>query len=212
MSDRHRRFLDSDILSWDRYQRAHFMQSLVGPRAVFLVGSINAAGQANAAPFNSVQHLSADPPQISILVRPAGSTPRHTLENIRETKWFTLSSVGPDLIERAHQASAKYPWDENEFESLDIPVFVSDTHDVPYVKASRFCLGLELAEMHRVGACQATLLVGTVREVFVPDSVPSPDGHIPPAEEGPVTVTGLNHYGYVESLKRLRYPASLISP
>ena len=208
----HHHYTREKILSWGRYRRAHFMQSLVGPRAMFLVGTVNADGRGNAAPFNTVQHLSAEPPQISILVRPEGDNPRHTMRNILETRWFTLNSVSPGLIERAHHASAKYTDAESEFEHLDIPVFYSPTHKVPYVEESRFCLGVELAEQHTIGHTGSTLLVGDVREVYAPAVDVKSDGHMGPTKHGPVVVSGLDHYGKVRSIERMDYPAKVINP
>jgi flavin reductase (DIM6/NTAB) family NADH-FMN oxidoreductase RutF len=48
-----------DIHAMDKLVRVQFATSLPGPKPICWIGSVNAVGQTNLAPFSSVLHFSA---------------------------------------------------------------------------------------------------------------------------------------------------------
>ena len=99
--------------------RATFINSLGGFKSVLLVGTRSGNGQENLAIFSSFFHLGANPPLFGLVVRPDVS-PRHTLENILETKQFTLNQITEDFFEKAHHTAARYPKEISEFQAAGL--------------------------------------------------------------------------------------------
>lgn len=87
------------------YKRA-FINSLAGFRKVVLIGSKSADGDTNLAIFNSLIHLGANPAIFGLINRP-DSLQRDTLQNIVETKEYTLNYVQSSQYKKAHQTSAR---------------------------------------------------------------------------------------------------------
>ena len=99
-------FSKNDIESFEQRYRANFINSLSGYKSAYLVGT-QGKDNSNLAIFNSVFHIGANPALIGMISRP-NSVPRHTLENIRLNKFYTLNHVETSFLKQAHQTSARY--------------------------------------------------------------------------------------------------------
>ena len=86
-----------DFDTIEKRDRARFINSLSGFKSLCLVGTKDSQGQSNLAPISSVFHIGADPALMGMIFRPH-STPRHSLENIIETKCFSLNHVHKDIL------------------------------------------------------------------------------------------------------------------
>jgi flavin reductase (DIM6/NTAB) family NADH-FMN oxidoreductase RutF len=97
----------SNIESMQKRFRATFINSISGYKSLNLVGTRSVKGVSNLAPFNSIIHIGSNPPLIGMIVRP--QTEEHqTLQNIKDTFYYTLNHVQESFVEKAHQSSAKY--------------------------------------------------------------------------------------------------------
>ena len=72
-------------------QRATLINNLCGLRSANLIATRGKA-TTNLAIFNSVIHLGSDPALIGIVFRPL-TVERHTYDNIKEFKAFTVNAV-----------------------------------------------------------------------------------------------------------------------
>ncbi len=106
-----------DIEQLEQRYRAAFINSLAGFRQVVLVGTKSVGGHTNLAIFNSLIHLGANPAIFGLLNRP-DSVQRDTLQNILETKEYTLNYIGSPQYQKAHQTSARYDKGISEFEKV----------------------------------------------------------------------------------------------
>ena len=104
-------YSDFDALD-DRF-RVNLINALSGFKSANLIGSVCTQGQTNLAIISSVVHLGANPPLMAYINRPA-SVERHTLDNILDTGQFTLNHVNIDIIEAAHQSSARYNKEQSQ--------------------------------------------------------------------------------------------------
>ena len=105
MSD-HKIIRTEDLEQMETRYRASFVNSLGGFKSVVLIGTKNNEGQENLAIFNSLIHIGANPALCAFIVRPDVS-PRHTLENIIETGFYTINHLNSDIYKFAHQTSAR---------------------------------------------------------------------------------------------------------
>ena len=108
-----------EIENFEKIYRTSFINSLAGFRQAVLVGTKSSRGAANLAIFNSLIHLGAHPALFGLISRP-DSVARHTLENIIETNEYTLNYVRKNDYEKAHQTSARYDKDINEFNEVGL--------------------------------------------------------------------------------------------
>lgn len=193
-----------DIESMDKLTRVQFANSLPGPKPISLVGTIDAEGHANLAPFSTVTHLGSNPALIGLVSRP-DLVDRHTLSNILSTKSYTINHVHPGIVEQAHNCSARYPKNTSEFSATGLTPHFEDGVSAPFVAESRFRFALELAETIPIATNNAILIIGKVMLVQLPEEHLAEDGSIDLPALGSLASTALDTYFKIEHLTRLPY-------
>lgn len=184
--------------------RGTFINTIGGFKPVLLVGTANSKGQSNLSIFSSFFHLGANPPLFGLVVRPDVS-PRHTLENILETKQLTLNHIHSNMIENAHHTSARYPREISEFDAAQLtPEFIDGFH-APLVKESRLSIGASLVERMDIAHNGTSILVCEINWVRLPDDAIQPDGFVELDKLNSITCAGLDAYYSTNLLKRLPY-------
>lgn len=186
--------------------RAALINSLPGYKPVVLVGTINRAGQTNLSVINSCFHVGAAPPLLGMIIRPApDGTERHTLENIVETGCFTLNAITPDMAQRAHHTSARFPRDQSEFDACGFESRYLEGCAAPCVADSPLQIGLTLAE-HQILQINGThLIIGAVELIKVEEAAMRSDGSLNLSALNIVTATGLDTYHSVGVGQRFAY-------
>lgn len=177
----------------ESHVRANLINSLSGIKSANLVGTCNSDGQTNLAIFNSVMHIGANPPLLSIIIRPH-SVERHTYENIKATGYFTINAVDQGLLERAHQTSGKYAQGVSEFIMCKIKPSYSRFHPSPYVLESPLQLGLKIEEEHHIKSNQTIMLIGRVIEVNIKPNSITQEGNLDLKKLNLLGINGLNTY------------------
>ncbi len=198
-------FNEADFEKWERHFRANFFNSIGGFKSLNLIGTKSETGVSNLGLFFSVSHIGANPPLVGVIFRPEGEVPRHTLENIRATKFFTVNSVRQRFYEKAHQASAKFEAGVSEFEALGFRESYSQKFSAPYVEGTRIAMGLQFVEEQLIKANQTILVIGKVVETWVDGDALLEDGFIDHSAVDNVAVNGLDTYYSAKMLKRLEY-------
>ena len=110
---------NNDILALEKDYRANFINSLGGFKSLALIGTKDVEGIPNLATFSSLFHLGANPALCGIIIRPSNPK-RNTLGNILHTQQYTINHVNPSFFKKAHQCSAKYTVDTNEFMAVGL--------------------------------------------------------------------------------------------
>ena len=85
------------ILKMENRYRARFINSLSGFKSANLVGTVDQNKFENLSIISSCFHLGSDPALMGFIVRPH-TVPRHTLENIVETDYFSINHINKDII------------------------------------------------------------------------------------------------------------------
>lgn len=152
------------IQAMDQRLRAGFINALSGIQPASILGSCNLAGKTNAAIFNSVMHLGANPALMGVLLRPA-SVERHTYENMKANGWFTINHVKTEWIDKAHQSSARYQ--DSEFDACGLTPEYSSICKAPYVAESAVQIGLKFEQELLVEINQTILLIGSIQEIRI---------------------------------------------
>jgi flavin reductase (DIM6/NTAB) family NADH-FMN oxidoreductase RutF len=89
--------------------------SVVVPRPIALVTSLNEAGVVNAAPFSFFNLMGDDPPILILSIeRKPGGAAKDTAHNIALQREFVVNLVDEATAERMHACSRDFPSDESE--------------------------------------------------------------------------------------------------
>lgn len=195
---------ESVFSRWERFYRAHFLNSLSGFKPVSLIGTRDAAGVTNLGLFSNIVHLGADPALVGFVNRPRAAAP-HTLANIESTEVYTISHVHPGILEKAHQASAKYPDGVSEFEELGLTPYYVEGFSAPAVAESHLRYGLRLQEIIPIRQNDTWFVIGQVEWVEVPEEFVQPDGFIDLYRAESLCSAGLDAYYRTKPLGRFSY-------
>ena len=116
---------------------------MAGFRQAVLVGTKSIDNNSNLAIFNSLIHLGANPALLGLINRP-DSVQRDTLQNIIETKEYTLNYVRSKEYEKAHQTSARYDKGISEFDKVGFDDLYHPFCLAPFVKDAVVSIAMEL--------------------------------------------------------------------
>lgn len=194
----------NDIDAMDQRYRVNFINSLSGFKSVNLVGTVDAEGHSNVAPFSSVVHLGADPALVGMVSRP-DSVLRGSLKNIIETGWYSLNHVTEQMLEQAHQCSARYAENESEFTATGLTEVYSGECIAPMVAESQLSMLIEYKEHHRLAVNNTVFIIGQIREVHLPEQAIQASGLVDLESLGSLACTGLDTYHSTQRIKRLSY-------
>lgn len=194
----------NDLQAMEQRERTRLVNSLSGFKSANLIGSCDSQGAANLAVISSVVHLGSHPPLFGFIVRPCKRR-RHTLDNILQTKHFTINSIGADFFKKAHQTSARYPKEVSEFESVGLTPYYDDDISAPFVLESALKIGLKLKEHIQIESNHTQMLIGEVVTLHAPKNAFMPDGYLDLEALDTVTISGLDSYHVTQRLQRLSY-------
>jgi len=194
----------NDLQAMEQRERTRLVNSLSGFKSANLIGSCDSQGAANLAVISSVVHLGSHPPLFGFIVRPCKRR-RHTLDNILQTKYFTINSIGADFFKKAHQTSARYPKEVSEFDSVGLTPYYDDDISAPFVLESALKIGLELKEHIQIESNHTQMLIGEVVTLHAPKNAFMPDGYLALEALDTVTISGLDSYHVTQRLQRLSY-------
>ncbi len=193
-----------DIIAMQKLERVHFVNSLIGFKSVCLVGTQDVSGQTNCAIISSLTHIGSQPPLFAIIFRPA-VVDRHSLENIINTGFYTVNHIHRDIYQKAHQTSARYDRFVSEFEATGLHPEFKNGFFAPFVKESRIQIALEFRERLDLKINNTVMIIGEVKQVYLPEESLQIDGFIDLEKAGSLTCSGLDSYHKTERVDRLSY-------
>jgi flavin reductase (DIM6/NTAB) family NADH-FMN oxidoreductase RutF len=198
-------FSIKEIQSWDRYYRGNFINCLSGFKSATLVGTINEQSQPNLAIFSNIVHIGADPALIGFINRPKAAAP-HTLQNIEATGWYSMNHINPSIIASAHQSSAKYDADINEFEATGLTTTYHNNLLIPFVAESHIQYAMELVNIVPIPQNGTFLVIGAVKEVWIhQEHIVQPDGYLDIEQAGSICSLGIDGYYTCKLTNRYAY-------
>jgi flavin reductase (DIM6/NTAB) family NADH-FMN oxidoreductase RutF len=194
----------TDIENQDKLYRINLINSITGYKPANLIGTIAGNNQTNLAVISSVVHLGSTPPYIGFFSRP-DSVPRHTIENIRETGYFTINHIHSPFIEQAHQTSANYSRNISEFKECGFDEEYLYDFKAPFVKQSQIKIGLSFVEENYIKANGVVLVVGKIEFILLPENILQPNGSIDLTAVDDVCITGVDTYNKVFPITTFPY-------
>ena len=104
-----------DFATLTAYQRYKLMASLIVPRPIALVTTLNAEGVVNAAPFSMFNMLGEDPPILMISINKLQDHQlKHTAANILANGQFIVHIADEPMAEQMHRCGDTLPADVSE--------------------------------------------------------------------------------------------------
>lgn len=204
-------FRNSEIGALEKQFRINLINSLIGFRALNLLGTANNEGISNLCIISSTFHLGANPPLIGMVIRPEREH-NDTLRNIRLTGQYTLNNVLPHWYMQAHQTSASYPSGVSEFNECNFSQLYVDCFKAPFVAQSTVRIGLQLQETMDMEINGTTIVIGEIMHILTEDGVVEPDGMINHHRAETITIAGLDSYYLPQPIGRLAYAKPGIEP
>ncbi|VFJ14309.1 flavin reductase family protein [Candidatus Nitrosocosmicus franklandus] len=145
-----------DVAKMTSSSRYAVLTSLVVPRPIAFVTTINEDGVVNAAPFSYFNLMGNDPPVVAIGIGKDESRKyglKDTGYNIQKTREFVINMVNEDIIEKVNLTAIDFPPEVDESEIAGLTKLPSAKVKPPRIKesASNFeCRHLSTIEIGNV--------------------------------------------------------------
>ena len=193
-----------EIEQLEQRYRTAFINSLAGFRQAVLVGTKSADGYTNLAIFNSLIHLGANPALLGLINRPT-SVQRDTLQNIMDTKEYTLNFIQAAHYKKAHQTSARYDSRISEFEKAGFAAFYHSCCHAPFVEDAVVKIAMKFEDSIPIPINGTVLIVGSVMQVDIDDAMVGQDGFVNLSEAEVLISQGLDAYFISKPIGRMPY-------
>jgi flavin reductase (DIM6/NTAB) family NADH-FMN oxidoreductase RutF len=143
----------------DGPQRYKLLSSLIVPRPISFVTTVNDAGLVNAAPYSFFNVFSEDPPLVVIGIgRRGDGTLKDTALNIEANGAFVVNLVDEEIAQAMNVAATDFPPDQSEIDPAGLDLIASSLVAPPRIAQAPAAL-----------ECRnhTTLLVATDRRLVV---------------------------------------------
>ena len=145
------------------------LTSLVAPRPIGWISTVDADGVSNLAPYSYFNLVHTNPPVVMFAAEDADDGVKHTPSNVIETGEFVVNLVTETVAGAMDYTARPDPASESEFESADLEKAPAVTVDAPRVAASAAHLECELRDTKRIHG--STLVFGDVRHVHADEEL-----------------------------------------
>ena len=136
-----------DFATLSAYQRYKLMASLIVPRPIALVTTINAAGVVNAAPFSMFNMMGEDPPILFISINKLQDLQlKDTAANILANSQFVVHIADEPMAEQMHRCGETLPSDVSELAVVGLGTAPSCAVAPPRIKEAPVAFECALSE------------------------------------------------------------------
>jgi flavin reductase (DIM6/NTAB) family NADH-FMN oxidoreductase RutF len=188
------------------------INSLVAPRPIGWVSTIDGLGRRNLAPFSYFNLVSADPPIVMFAPNEKDDrgTAKDSFRNVSETREFVVNVVPWRLRVAMNLTSAVLEHGASEFELAGLTESASVSVRPPRVAeapASLECRVLDIIPLpHRTGARRSHVVLGQVIVVHIDDAMIR-DGVVDILKIAPMARLGGFEYTMVDHIETIRRPS-----
>lgn len=199
-----------DISQSDSQQIYHALVSVVTPRPIAWVTSVDKEGHVNLAPFSFFNAFGGNPPIVVFAPnrRPDGSK-KDTLRNIEATREFVINVAVAPLAEKVNLSSQGLPPSDTEVERLGLSLLPSVKIIPPRLRESPIHLECVLKQILQFGegVDSSNLVIGEVVAIHVDDAMLDERGRVDPHKVQAIGRLGGNFYTHTSYLFEMRRPS-----
>lgn len=195
----------------DRF-RASIFNSIVAPRPIGWISSMNAEGRSNLAPFAYFNGISSSPPMVMFACNaPADRKEKDTLANVRSTGQFVTNFVSWEFREAMNITSATVPAEVDEFELAGLARIASTRVKPPRVAGVPVSMECELERIVDIapkfeGDRACGVVIGRVLCLHVDDQYIDGNGRFDTMRAKPLTRLGGFFYATVGECSEILRP------
>jgi flavin reductase (DIM6/NTAB) family NADH-FMN oxidoreductase RutF len=162
--------MEFDLEGNDLERAYPLLASLVCPRPIAWVTTLNENGTVNAAPFSFFNVLGDDPPMVMICPgnRDDGS-PKDTAINIKRTREFVVNLVDETLAQAMVRTSASHPYGVSELDLENLTTTASTSIDTPRITTAPASLECVLHEIWEWRGNR--MVLGIVKRIHVQEDL-----------------------------------------
>jgi len=128
-----------------------------------------------------------------------------TLQNILETKEYTLNYIRSGQYQKAHQTSARYDKGISEFEQVGFEEWYHPPCYAPFVQDSVVKIAMKYEESISIPLNGTILIIGSIMHVDIDASLVGNDGYVALSEADILISQGLDAYFVSKAIGRLPY-------
>lgn len=173
-----------DSLADDRVYK--ILCSLVVPRPIALVSTVNGEGLVNAAPYSFFNVFSEAPPLVVLgLQHKADRSPKDTTRNIAATGQFVVNLVDEPLADAMNACATEFPADISEVSAVGLTTAASQQVAPPRIAEAPAALEC-VRELSLNFGPQRELLIGRVVHVHVREDIMDERFNVDMAQYRPV--------------------------
>ncbi|MBD0707270.1 MULTISPECIES: flavin reductase family protein [unclassified Streptomyces] len=159
-----------DIAAMAVKPRYNLLASLIVPRPIAWVTSVDARGRLNAAPFSLFNLVSGTPPVVVLGIGNREERPKDSARNIVETGDFVINLVSEELLGAMNVTAVEFAEDVDEIAEAGLATIPS--HAVGPPRIARSPVSLECTYTRTVELGQGrNLLIGEIVYAHVRDDV-----------------------------------------
>jgi flavin reductase (DIM6/NTAB) family NADH-FMN oxidoreductase RutF len=160
-------------------RRYYLMCSVVIPRPIAWVGTVNVDGSYNLAPFSFFNAFSATPPIVGLGIAPHETKPeKDTLANLRRTSELSISLPTTALIEAVAESSGDYDYGADEFALTGMTPLACESIAAPRVAQAPVALECAVHDIVALGDGGSTLVLAEVKLMHILDTLLSEWGTV----------------------------------
>lgn len=182
--------MELDLLGAHADRAYPVLSSLITPRPIAWVSTLEDDGSVNLAPFSYFNVFGSKPP---LVIFAPGNHPdgreKDTARNAQRSGEFVVNLVSPELTEAMVRTAASLPAGESEVEAEKLETTASSVVAPPRLTDAPAALECKVHSIQRIG--QNRIVLGIVHRVHVQDSIIEAetlrirqDRHTPPGRMG----------------------------
>ena len=170
--------------------------SIVAPRPIGWISSMDARGRVNLAPFSYFNAISASPAMVMFTCNaPADRTEKDTVANVRVVPEFVVNFVSHGMREEMNLTSVPSPHGEDEFRFAGLDRLASRHVKPPRVAGAPAHLECRLVrvvdiEPQAAGEKKSSVVIGRVVAVHIDDRFMTADGRFDTLGANPLVRLG----------------------
>jgi flavin reductase (DIM6/NTAB) family NADH-FMN oxidoreductase RutF len=180
---------------------AGFMNSVILPRPIAFITTVDPGGRPNAAPFSWFCGLATRPPLVGVSFSPREGEPKDTLRNLRDTGEFVVNVVTEAMAAQMVEASGDWPPEVDELAMTGLTAVPADLVGAPRVAESP--VNLECRLEREIAFGENAFVVGEILRAHVRDDVLT-EGRVDVSKLRPLGRLGRDQYSTLGQV--LRYP------
>ena len=185
-------------------------KSLIFPRPIGWISSIDKNGNANLAPYSYFNAIADNPPQIMFAAGPNEKplNKKDTLLNVIETKEFVVNFATSSTRRKMNLSSIDVPKDEDEFIISNLKKRKSKLVNAPSVADSPVnleCKLLKTIKLKSNNKKYATMIIGEVIGIYIKNSFIK-NGRVDSTAMRYVARMGYSEYTTISSSFQMKRP------